>query len=133
MVFSEWLQEQLNMRGWDGAELARRSDVTRGQISRVLTGSRGAGPELCLAISKGLNLPREEVFRARGWLLREPENVFEPDMDARVEKLARKLDKLPFFEREIALNAMEAMLESAHQYTEKIQELSANGQEAVTS
>lgn len=44
-------------------------------------------------------IPRQEVFRARGWLLSEPENPFEPGIDVRVEQLAKEVDSLPFYSR----------------------------------
>jgi ribosome-binding protein aMBF1 (putative translation factor) len=74
MDFAEWLQKELNKRGWSHSELARYSGVSPGQISRVANGSRGAGPDLCIAIAKGLGLARSEVFQARGWLVSYPED-----------------------------------------------------------
>ncbi len=73
MDFADWLQRELNKREWSHAELARRSGVQTSQISRVINRSRRAGPDLCIAIAGGLELPREEVFRARGWLEYLPE------------------------------------------------------------
>ena len=128
MQFAEWLQQELDKRNWDQAEFSRRSGVTRGQISRIIAGIRGAGPDVCIAIARGLNLPREEVFKARGWLLSEPENPFGPEIDPRVKKLAKKINALPFNSREITLDAMEAVLQTSSQFSNKIQQLSANGE-----
>ncbi|GAP11783.1 predicted transcriptional regulators [Bellilinea caldifistulae] len=66
--FSEWLLNQLNSRGWTQAELARRAGVSRTAISDVISDKHSAGFELCLAISRALNLPPETVFRAAGLL-----------------------------------------------------------------
>jgi transcriptional regulator with XRE-family HTH domain len=102
MDFADWLRKELDLRKWSYAELARRSSVKTAQISRVANGSLGAGPDLCIAIAKGLNFPREEVFRARGWLLSEPENPFGPEIDVRTEQLAKSVSALPFNIREAA-------------------------------
>jgi transcriptional regulator with XRE-family HTH domain len=112
MDFASWIQQELDKRGWDQAELARRSGVRPGSISRVMSRERSAGPDFCIALARGLNLPREEVFRARGWLLREPEQSFGPEMDVRVRRLAEEVNALSFKRREAAMNALEAVLAS---------------------
>ena len=66
--FSVWLQAELEHRGWDQAELARRSEVTPAQISRILSQTRRPGPDACLAIARALRVPPEEVFRRAGLL-----------------------------------------------------------------
>ena len=130
MYFANWLQQQLNERGWSHSDLARRCNVTPAQISRVIAGSRGAGPDLCIAIAKGLNLPREEVFKARGWLLSDLENSFGPDLDPRVEKLAQEINDLPFYSRELALDAIEPVLYSIRKLSNTTTTISTNGQRA---
>lgn len=118
MDFAEWLQQELNKRKWSHNEFGRRCGVAQAQISRVISGARQAGPDLCVAIAKGLALSREEVFRARGWLLHEPEKVFEPEFDPRALGLAKKVSGLPFESREVTLNVMETVLESTYQLTQ---------------
>ena len=68
IYFSEWLQEEMNKRNLTQADLVRLSGLTSAAISRIMTGSRGAGPEACLAIARALDLPEEEVFRRAGLL-----------------------------------------------------------------
>lgn len=118
MDFAEWLQKELNKRGWSHSELARYSGVSPGQISRVANGSRGAGPDLCIAIAKGLGLARSEVFRARGWLVSYPEDPYGPDIDPRAEKLAKRVSALPTQSRDIALDAIEPVIESVYKLTQ---------------
>lgn len=119
MDFSDWLQKELEKREWTQTELAKRSGVTTGQISRITNGTRQPGPDLCIAIAKGLNIPREELFRARGWLQDYAENPFGPHIDPRVLELAKDINVLPFESREAALNAMKPMLESIRRLTFK--------------
>ena len=120
MSFAEWLQKELDKRGWSHSESSRRTGIPRSHISRLLNGTRNAGPDPCIAIAKAFNLPREEVFRARGWLLSEPENPFDSQIDPRVEKLAKKVNELPFESREMALNTMESVLDTVYQLTNKL-------------
>lgn len=95
MEFTEWLQNELDKRGWSQNELVRRSQefenrISQTQLSNILLGKRHAGPDSCIAIAQTLGLPRETVFRARGWLLREPEDVFPPG----AEPILLELDQL---------------------------------------
>lgn len=69
--FTNWLTYELKLRGWDQAELARRSGVTTAQISRIITGERKTGPEVSRKIARALHLPPEEVFRQAGLLPRQ--------------------------------------------------------------
>jgi len=66
--FVSWLRSELELRGWDQAELARRSSVTTAQISRIISGERRAGAEVCRKIARALQLPIEEVYRKSGLL-----------------------------------------------------------------
>jgi transcriptional regulator with XRE-family HTH domain len=66
--FTNWLLEQIEQRGWDQAELSRRSGVTTAQVSRIFTGERKAGPEVARKFARALGLPPETVFRQAGLL-----------------------------------------------------------------
>ena len=118
MDFANWLQQELNKRGWNHSELARRSDVLPAQISRVIARRQGAGPDLCIAIAKGLELPRSEIFRARGWLASYPDDPYGPELDPRAEQLAREISVMPPQSREVTLEAVQAVVKSAHKLTQ---------------
>jgi transcriptional regulator with XRE-family HTH domain len=66
--FGDWLREELKDRGMSQKDLAVRSGITPAQISRIISGSRGAGEESLSAIARALKLPLETVFRAAGIL-----------------------------------------------------------------
>lgn len=66
--FTEWLQNELNSRGWAQIELTRRGGISSGAISKLMSGERKPGPDMCNAIATALNLPPEDVFRAAGLL-----------------------------------------------------------------
>lgn len=74
VTFPEWLQAQIDARGWDQAELARRSRTTTATISRLLSGSRNPGTDICKLIADALRLPVDEVFVAAGLLPSKPED-----------------------------------------------------------
>jgi transcriptional regulator with XRE-family HTH domain len=115
MSFADWLKVELNKRNWDQAELVRRSGVTSAQISRVVTGVRGAGPELSIAIGKGLNLPPEEVFRARGWLPSQTEKESELKLSPEVAEVAAEIEQLPLESRRIVLHVARSTAEVLRQ------------------
>jgi len=76
--FAEWLEKELETRGWPISELARRAEVSHPAISRLISGVRNPGPDLCRAIAKGLEISEEKVFRMAGLLseLPMPEDDF---------------------------------------------------------
>ena len=61
----------------------------------------------------GVGLSNEEVFRARGWL-----PPTKSDIDPRTERIARRVSALPAQSREIALDAIEPVLESVYKLTQ---------------
>lgn len=68
--FTDWLQDELCTRGWDQAELARRSQTTTALISRMLAGERLPGAVVARRLARALRLAPEDVFRRAGILPR---------------------------------------------------------------
>jgi len=66
--FRSWLADEVERRGWSGAELARRSGVTRQQIMRILSGENRPGLDSLQGIAHAFGLPVEEVLREAGIL-----------------------------------------------------------------
>lgn len=64
--FIAWIQHELQVRGWDQAELSRRGGLSRSQISKMLSGERLAGPNTCRALARAFHIPVEEVLRRSG-------------------------------------------------------------------
>lgn len=113
MEFSKWLQAELNNRGWGQSDLARRSGLSTSQISNVLNGGRDAGPDFCIGVARALGISREEVFRQRGWLLREPTLVVPADADTRLTDLAETVRQLNQDLRDLILDGWEMVLHVA--------------------
>jgi transcriptional regulator with XRE-family HTH domain len=66
--FSDWLREQLKERGWNQAELSRRSGISQPHITKALNGERNFGEQSIKAIAEALQFPPEKVFRIAGIL-----------------------------------------------------------------
>jgi transcriptional regulator with XRE-family HTH domain len=63
MEFPDWLNQELNKRGWTYSELARRAGISHSTVSTVISRASKPGPEFCLGIARALGLPPEDVFR----------------------------------------------------------------------
>lgn len=91
--FAYWLEDQLHARGWNQAELVRRSGMSSGTISRIITGGRNPGADAIANIAQALHLPAEEVMRHAGLLPMPPEVTLDDrqmldDLRRRIERLA---------------------------------------------
>jgi len=68
MTFKEWLVYQMEQRGWNQADLADEAGISRGAVSHIFSGARHPGIDMLNAMSRALQLPAEQVFRAAGVL-----------------------------------------------------------------
>jgi len=66
--FSEWLQNEMNKRGWSQSDLARAADLNRAVINKLLNGKSHPQPTTLEAISRALKIPLETTYRAAGLL-----------------------------------------------------------------
>ena len=74
---SEWLEQQLQARGWSSSELARRAGISQSSVSNVLTGKQIPGLEFCKGVARALDLRTEELLQRAGHLPPMPEPVVE--------------------------------------------------------
>jgi transcriptional regulator with XRE-family HTH domain len=68
IYFSEWLQTEMNKRGWSQSDLARAADLNRAVINKLLNGKSHPQPATLEAISRALKIPIETTYRAAGLL-----------------------------------------------------------------
>jgi len=69
MDFSDWLNKQMNEKGWSQAELARRAGINRQVVSNYINKQREKPDyDILIAIARALNIPPETIFRAAGLL-----------------------------------------------------------------
>ncbi len=66
--FPEWLQEQLDERGWRQIDLVNRSGIYSSYITYILQGKHKPGPKFCRSIASALDLKEELVFIQAGHL-----------------------------------------------------------------
>lgn len=66
--FSEWLQKEIEKRGWSWNKLAENAGLSSGTIYNIRDGTRGVGESSLKAIAYALRLPVDQVFRVAGFL-----------------------------------------------------------------
>jgi transcriptional regulator with XRE-family HTH domain len=66
--FAEWLQIEMNKRGWSQSDFARACDLNRAVINKLLNGKCKPQPATLMAIARGLRIPVETAYRAAGLL-----------------------------------------------------------------
>ena len=74
IYFSEWLQAEMDKRGWSQSDLARYADLNRAVINKLLNGKSHPQPPTLEAISRALRIPIEITYRAAGLLPTNPDN-----------------------------------------------------------
>ena len=68
IYFSEWLQAEMDKRGWSQSDLARSADLNRAVINKLLNGKSHPQPATLEAIARALRVPLETIYRAAGLL-----------------------------------------------------------------
>ena len=66
--FSEWLQLEIDRRGWSQSDCARACDLNRAVINKLLNGKCKPQPVTLMAIARGFKIPVETTYRAAGLL-----------------------------------------------------------------
>ena len=66
--FTEWLQAEMDKRGWSQSDCARACDLNRAVINKLLNGKCKPQPTTLMAIARGFKIPIEIVYRAAGLL-----------------------------------------------------------------
>lgn len=86
--FSKWLNAELKARDWKQIDLVKKSGVSVGQISRPMTGTRGASDRSILSIAKALKLPPVQVFEAAGFLPESKSDQWLEEMQVLLEHIS---------------------------------------------
>jgi transcriptional regulator with XRE-family HTH domain len=66
--FVEWLNAELESRGWSRSEAARRGGISESMFSKVIGGHTRPGIEFCRGLARAFAIPLDEVFRRAGLL-----------------------------------------------------------------
>lgn len=89
-TFAEWIEDELHKRAWKPADLAREAGIKDATLSRILSGTRNAGPDVCKGIARALDMSEETVFRRSGILSPLPPAVEE---ERELVRIFRTLDR----------------------------------------
>jgi transcriptional regulator with XRE-family HTH domain len=66
--FAEWLQSELDKRGWSQSDCARAADLNRAVINKLLNGKCRPQPATLISIARAFKIPVETAYRAAGLL-----------------------------------------------------------------
>ena len=105
MKFTDWLQEELDKREWNKADLARHIGFGESSISHIFVGIRKPGMGMCKAIAKEFGLPARVVYEKAGLL---PKDV---TIDPVTEEVVYIISQLPPDKREEKLAELRAYIE----------------------
>lgn len=75
--FVNWLNAELDRRGWSRSEAARRGGISDSMFGKVIGGFANPGIDFCRGVSRAFDVPMEEVFRLAGILPARPAGVRE--------------------------------------------------------
>ena len=66
--FAEWLQLEMDKRGWSQSDCARAAELNRAVINKLLNGKCKPQPVTLMAIARAFKIPVEIAYRAAGLL-----------------------------------------------------------------
>lgn len=66
--FAEWLQSEIDKRGWSQSDCARAADLNRAVINKLLNRKSRPQPFTLVAIARAFKVPIETAYRAAGLL-----------------------------------------------------------------
>lgn len=70
--FSQWLQSEIDKRGWSQSDCARAANLNRAVINKLLNGKCKPQPATLMAIAQAFRIPVEIAYRAAGLLPADP-------------------------------------------------------------
>lgn len=112
-----WIDAQLKTRGWSQADLARRSGISSATITRIKTGERGIGPEVCAAIARSFGYPPELVMRKAGLIQEE-----KTELPSNARMIAHIIARLPDADQDELLQLAQMKLDRV-QAADRVKEL----------
>ncbi len=71
--FAEWLQAEMDKRGWSQSDCARAADLNRAVINKLLNGKSKPQPPTLVALARAFKLPIETIYRAASLLPPSPD------------------------------------------------------------
>ena len=106
-----WLEGELRKRDWRASDLAAAAGLTNATVSRIRNGTRGAGPDVCVAIARALHADPALVFRRAGILPPTPQETAQSDPVFR--EILLLYTSLPPGDQQTALRMLRGLASSA--------------------
>jgi transcriptional regulator with XRE-family HTH domain len=66
--FADWLQSEMDQRGWSQSDCARAADLNRAVINKLLSRKSRPQPFTLVALARAFKIPVETAYRAAGLL-----------------------------------------------------------------
>lgn len=89
--FNKWLQAEMDKRGMNQTDLARKGNFNPASLSRVLSGTRKLGADMAVGIARALHMRPERVMFQAGLIPTLPlEDDLIEEMDALLEGWSTK-------------------------------------------
>lgn len=121
MSFVEWLEGELSKRRWTRADLAREAKLSQTSFSKIFSGERKPGPDLCNAIARAFGIAPEIVFRRAGLLPALPE-----DDDKFLDEVVENFKRLSVKQRRAVLEYVIFQLREQDRQQQEAQESGEN-------
>jgi transcriptional regulator with XRE-family HTH domain len=75
MGFSEWLDRELDSRGWSRSEAARRGGISASMVDKVINGHAQPGMTFYKGIAQAFEMPLEDVLIKAGEIEKRTEDT----------------------------------------------------------
>jgi len=103
--FPQWLQEEMNKRGWGQSDLAREARINRQVIWGYLNRNKKPNRDILVKIAKAFDVPPEDVYMMAGFELSKPDIN-----DPWIRKMVHKLSRVPASMRETVSKTVDAFI-----------------------
>lgn len=110
-AFSQWVDKELDRRGWSRNEAARRGGISDSMFSKVINGYANPGLDFCRGVSRAFGMPLEDVFRRAG-ILPTSLNDHRPTYNIGnnlSERMARAFGRLGVADQELVVSVAERL------------------------
>ena len=68
-----YLQDELDKRGWSMSEMGRRAGISPAQVANVVGGRSQAGADFCIGIARALQVSPVHLLELAGVIPRQPQ------------------------------------------------------------
>jgi len=91
--FADWLQGEMNNRGWRQADLVREANINSGYLSQILKRERMPGLDICKGIARAFGMKDVDVARRAGLLEQEKPATDAPSLRELISKFSQLSDE----------------------------------------